>query len=330
MPRDTDPALAAADPSAARQARLCAGQGLAAAAGAGRGDGQERGLCAAGQCRDARGLRLARQGDRRERAARRSSARPPSSRACPTPSCRRCSMRRATRTTARIAGEARELARAARGRSADGDAGRDRRPDRRACASSSTPSSPSISSAPKGARPREGLVSGLEAALQAGRDAMPATARCVPAARAAARPDLGDAQGRAGRPHRLGLADPPLHRSRPRASSSCRRAATSRSRASCASTCSRASSPTSATAAPSRCCWPTPASPIRRSSAIGEIIHDIDLKDDKYGREETAGVRSLIAGIAALEHRRRAAAGARRRAARRPLQLVRAARQGSK
>ncbi|MCX7363651.1 MAG: chromate resistance protein [Alphaproteobacteria bacterium] len=33
--------------------------------------------------------------------------------------------------------------------------------------------------------------------------------------------------------------------------------------------------------------------------AMGEIIHDIDLKDDKYGREETAGVRSLIAGIAA-------------------------------
>ena len=33
--------------------------------------------------------------------------------------------------------------------------------------------------------------------------------------------------------------------------------------------------------------------------AIGEIIHDIDLKDGKYGREEAAGVRSLIAGIAA-------------------------------
>ncbi|NDH62394.1 MAG: ChrB protein [Alphaproteobacteria bacterium] len=33
--------------------------------------------------------------------------------------------------------------------------------------------------------------------------------------------------------------------------------------------------------------------------AIAEIIHDIDLKDGKYGREETAGVRSLIAGIAA-------------------------------
>jgi hypothetical protein len=33
--------------------------------------------------------------------------------------------------------------------------------------------------------------------------------------------------------------------------------------------------------------------------AIAEIIHDIDLKDGKYGREEAAGVRSLIAGIAA-------------------------------
>ena len=34
-------------------------------------------------------------------------------------------------------------------------------------------------------------------------------------------------------------------------------------------------------------------------AAIGEIIHDIDLKDGKYGREEAAGVRSLITGIAA-------------------------------
>jgi hypothetical protein len=31
--------------------------------------------------------------------------------------------------------------------------------------------------------------------------------------------------------------------------------------------------------------------------AIGEIIHDLDLRDDKYGREETAGVRSAIDGI---------------------------------
>jgi hypothetical protein len=33
--------------------------------------------------------------------------------------------------------------------------------------------------------------------------------------------------------------------------------------------------------------------------AIGEIIHDIDLKDGKYGREETAGIRIVMAGIAA-------------------------------
>jgi hypothetical protein len=32
--------------------------------------------------------------------------------------------------------------------------------------------------------------------------------------------------------------------------------------------------------------------------AIGEIIHDIDLKDGKYGRDEAAGIRTLIAGIA--------------------------------
>jgi len=31
--------------------------------------------------------------------------------------------------------------------------------------------------------------------------------------------------------------------------------------------------------------------------AIGEIVHDIDLKDGKFGREETAGVAGLIAGI---------------------------------
>lgn len=31
--------------------------------------------------------------------------------------------------------------------------------------------------------------------------------------------------------------------------------------------------------------------------AIGEIIHDLDLRDDKFSREETAGVRSTIDGI---------------------------------
>ena len=32
--------------------------------------------------------------------------------------------------------------------------------------------------------------------------------------------------------------------------------------------------------------------------AIGEIIHDIDLKEEKYGRPETAGIATVVAGIA--------------------------------
>ena len=33
--------------------------------------------------------------------------------------------------------------------------------------------------------------------------------------------------------------------------------------------------------------------------AIAEIVHDIDLKDDKFGREEAAGIKTLINGICA-------------------------------
>jgi hypothetical protein len=36
-------------------------------------------------------------------------------------------------------------------------------------------------------------------------------------------------------------------------------------------------------------------------SAIAEIIHDLDLKDEKYGRKETAGVQQLLAGIVASQ-----------------------------
>lgn len=34
-------------------------------------------------------------------------------------------------------------------------------------------------------------------------------------------------------------------------------------------------------------------------TAIGQIVHDIDLKDNKFGREEVGGIRTLIAGICA-------------------------------
>ena len=36
----------------------------------------------------------------------------------------------------------------------------------------------------------------------------------------------------------------------------------------------------------------------RALAAIGEIVHDIDCKDEKYSRPETAGVLSLLRGIA--------------------------------
>jgi hypothetical protein len=35
---------------------------------------------------------------------------------------------------------------------------------------------------------------------------------------------------------------------------------------------------------------------------IAEIVHDIDLKDGKFGRHEVAGIEPLIAGLA-LAHR---------------------------
>ena len=36
----------------------------------------------------------------------------------------------------------------------------------------------------------------------------------------------------------------------------------------------------------------------RALRAIAEIVHDIDIKDERYQRPETAGVASLVAGIA--------------------------------
>lgn len=46
--------------------------------------------------------------------------------------------------------------------------------------------------------------------------------------------------------------------------------------------------------------------------AISEIVHDIDLKDSKFGREETTGIASLIAGVCAAnpEDEQRIAQGA--------------------
>jgi hypothetical protein len=37
-------------------------------------------------------------------------------------------------------------------------------------------------------------------------------------------------------------------------------------------------------------------------AAIAQIVHDIDLKDGKFGREETPGIKVLIAGICTDTH----------------------------
>ena len=39
-----------------------------------------------------------------------------------------------------------------------------------------------------------------------------------------------------------------------------------------------------------------------RPFAIGEIGHDIDCKDARFGRSETAGVASVICGIVSAHH----------------------------
>jgi hypothetical protein len=36
----------------------------------------------------------------------------------------------------------------------------------------------------------------------------------------------------------------------------------------------------------------------RALNALAEIVHDIDIKDDRYQRPETAGIAGLVAGIA--------------------------------
>jgi hypothetical protein len=41
--------------------------------------------------------------------------------------------------------------------------------------------------------------------------------------------------------------------------------------------------------------------------ALGQIVHDLDLKDDRYQRPETSGVAAMIQGITARhadDHRR--------------------------
>jgi len=53
-----------------------------------------------------------------------------------------------------------------------------------------------------------------------------------------------------------------------------------------------------ATAAPSRRSFDASASTTRHSARSHEIVHDIDLKDGKFGREDAVGVERVLAAIA--------------------------------
>ena len=52
---------------------------------------------------------------------------------------------------------------------------------------------------------------------------------------------------------------------------------------------------------------------------IAEIVHDIDLKDGKFGRQETPGIEQLIAGIAMAHKDDDETLGSSMRCFRRPL-----------
>ena len=310
-------------PSAAGQARLCAGQGLAPAAGAGRGDGQERGLRAARQQRDARGFRLARQGDRRKRrrgaGLRGRAGRGPDRRGA----ARHCSMRARNEDYERIATEARDAGRAPRRRAVRRRCAEVASPGGAAAQASSSRSWRSISSAPTGATPPKELSPASRRDCRRGRrHERPGTATADAGRRCAARQGLGDARGRADRPHRLGLADPPLHRSRRALQVRARHAATCRARAKCASTCSRASTPTRATAAPSRCCCSAPACTTRRSPPSARSSTTSTSRTASTAARRRPASASSSPGIAGGQRDDDAAAGARRRGARRPLPVA--------
>ena len=97
---------------------------------------------------------------------------------------------------------------------------------------------------------------------------------------------------------RLGMAHPPFHRSRTRRSRSRRRRTDIPTR--CRSTCIRpAASGTKAISARSRCSRIASAFATCACRRIAEIVHDIDLKEDRYKSPHAATVAHLVEGLRA-------------------------------
>ena len=150
-------------------------------------------------------------------------------------------------------------------------------------------------------RPRDGggLCSGLEARLDED-EAVPDKATAIPRQARfgdASEQDLGDATRRLRRPHRQRLADPPLHRS-----GGALQVRAGKGYAPSAGELRFDMFEAEFTHEGDSCTFEVLLErgglndPALR--AIAEIVHDIDLKDDKFGRTEVAGIRTLIDGIA--------------------------------
>ena len=60
----------------------------------------------------------------------------------------------------------------------------------------------------------------------------------------------------------------------------------------------------------------------RALGEIAEIVHDIDLKDDKFNRLEAAGLNATVTGLSEAAQRRPQTAPAMRRDLRRPVRAV--------
>ena len=136
------------------------------------------------------------------------------------------------------------------------------------------------------------------------------------------RPRLGDAHRRACRPHRLRVAGAPIHRQAARRSSSSRRKAT----------CPQPNElrfdmfDAEFTHEGDRCSFEVLLARIGLDdpalTAIAEIVHDIDLKDEKFGREEAAGHQDADQRHLRRYARRRRTARPRRRDFRRSLRRL--------
>ena len=141
-----------------------------------------------------------------------------------------------------------------------------------------------------GRQSAEGLVAGLEARLHP-----EASETISPRRRRVPRAPLGHSQGYSRRSNGKRLAHQALHRSRGQIHCSCTRVPTGETGN------SLDMFEAEFTHEGDRCTFEVLLQRLKLKQpalrAIAEIVHDIDLKDGKFGRPETPGIERLITGI---------------------------------